>query len=322
MTGSCLSWIRKRPMDKMFLQCSLVETRIRICSVVVMTREIQGHLVCMTHIVCIFNWQHPMLNSYCESMSAPGKHFVIMNPGTVKSFMGQNNSIPLLNTTQSIRSVKTDVSLTQRFPVEAASNMHAFMMRHTTLHLLNLQVAEVSCGGNMCDALMMYENGISADKCACYSLAEREAKICLVLDVKILYKGSDGGKKSFCVYNHTSKQFTRLCMFDFKIPVGVIPDNITSDLQNMTSLQEAVDNILDLGNKDGGWNISGWTKRGTSADAGLEQSATSYKPVIKQTVDAGKLGYHLTSIGFNRRQDLSVLDNIQFNAINLFKIYN
>ena len=40
-------------------------------------------------------------------------------------------------------------------------------------------------------------------------------------------------------------------MFDFKIPVGVIPDNITSDLQNMTSLQEAVDNILDLGNKDG-----------------------------------------------------------------------
>jgi len=46
-------------------------------------------------------------------------------------------------------------------------------------------------------------------------------------------------------------------MFDFKIPVGVIPDNITSDLQNMTSLQEAVDNILDLGNKDGGWNISG-----------------------------------------------------------------
>ncbi len=45
-------------------------------------------------------------------------------------------------------------------------------------------------------------------------------------------------------------------MFDFKIPVGVIPDNITSDLQNMMSLQGAVDDILDLGNKDGGWNIS------------------------------------------------------------------
>jgi hypothetical protein len=111
-------------------------------------------------------------------------------------------------------------------------------------------------------------------------------------------------------------------MFDFKIPVGVIPDNITSDMENMMSLQGAVDNIFDLGNNDGGWNISGWTKHGTSVDAGVEQSAASYKPAIKQTVDAGKLGYHLTSIGFNKRQDISVLDNIQFNAINLFKIYN
>jgi hypothetical protein len=176
-------------------------------------------------------------------MSAPGKQFVIMNPGTVESFMGQNNSIPLLNTTQSIHSAKTEVLLMQRFPVKAASNMHAFMMRHTTaIHLLNLQVAKVSCGGNMCDALMMYENGISADKCACYLLAEREANFFLVLDLKILYKGSDGGKKSFCIYNHTSN-------------FGVIPDNITSGLQNMMSLQGEVDNILDIGNKDGGWNI-------------------------------------------------------------------
>ncbi len=111
-------------------------------------------------------------------------------------------------------------------------------------------------------------------------------------------------------------------MFDLKIPVGVIPDNITSNLQNMMSLQGAVYNILDLGNKDGGWNKSGWTKHGTSAVAGVEQSAASYKPAIKQTVDAGKLGYHLTFIGFNKHQDLPVLDNIQFNAINLFKIYN
>jgi hypothetical protein len=200
--------------------------------------------------------------------------------------------------------------------------MHAFMMRHATIRLLNLQVAKVLCGGNMCDALMMYENCISADKCACYLLAEREAKLCLVLDLKVIYKGLDGGKKSFCIYSHTSKQFTRLCMFDFKIPVVVIPDNITSDMENMMSLQGAVEDIFDLGNNNGGWNISGWTKRGTSADAGAEQSAASYKPAVKQMVDAGKLGYHLTSIGFNRRQDSPVLDNIQFNAINLFKIYN
>jgi hypothetical protein len=47
----------------------------------------------------------------------------------------------------------------------------------------------------MCDALMMYENGISVDKCACYSLAEREAKICFVLDLNILYKGFGWGQE-------------------------------------------------------------------------------------------------------------------------------
>ncbi len=72
----------------------------------------------------------------------------------------------------------------------------------------------------------------------------------MVLDLKVHYKGSDGGKKSFCIYNHTSKQFTQLWMIDFKIPVGVIPDNITSDLHIAMSLQGAVDNILDVGNKD------------------------------------------------------------------------
>jgi hypothetical protein len=77
-------------------------------------------------------------------------------------------------------------------------------------------------------------------------------------------------------------------MFDFKIPVGVIPDNITSDMENMMSLQGAVDDIFDLGNNDGGWNISGWTKRGTSADAGAEQSAVSYKPAVKQMAMARK----------------------------------
>ena len=68
MTGSCLSWIRKRPMDKMFLQCSSVETRTRIFSVVVMTKEIQEHSVCMMCNGQIFDQQHQTLISYCVSM--------------------------------------------------------------------------------------------------------------------------------------------------------------------------------------------------------------------------------------------------------------
>jgi hypothetical protein len=41
---------------------------------------------------------------------------------------------------------------------------------------------------------MMYKSDISADKCPCYSLVEREAKICLVLDLKVLFKVRMGAR--------------------------------------------------------------------------------------------------------------------------------
>ena len=104
----------------------------------------------------------------------------------------------------------------------------------------------------MCDALMMYENGISADRCACYAMSEREVKFFLVLDLKVCYVGKDGGKYTFCVYNHTSKQFTWMSMQDFRIPIGVIPDKLTSNYAIFLLLQALVNAFIELGNGDGG----------------------------------------------------------------------
>jgi hypothetical protein len=146
----------------------------------------------------------------------------------------------LVNTAQSINLVTTDAYIKDRFPVKVQPNMHAFRIRDTIVELLNIQVADVSCGDNMCYALMMYKDGISVDRCACYSIAEGEARICLVLDLIVGYYGKDHGKNSFCVYNRTSKQCTWMCMQDFKIPIGVIPDTIMSDYGVVAALQQSV----------------------------------------------------------------------------------
>lgn len=255
-------------------------------------------------------------------IAAPGKQFVIVNPSTVKAFMGENGAIPLLNTAQPIHSVKTDVLPVQRYPIEAQSSMHAFKLRGVQIQLNNLQVGTVSCGGNMCDALMMHENGINQDKCACYSISEREAKICLVFDLKISYKREDGGRSYFMISNHTSKQFTRLFMVGFKIPVGVIPDHITGNEAAREALQFSVVDILELGNSSGGWDISGWTKRGLIADAGAgtEQSTSSYKPSSRQVVEAGRLGYHITSIEFRNHPLIKTLEDLQFDPVSLLRL--
>jgi len=57
----------------------------------------------------------------------------------------------------------------------------------------------------------------------------------------------------------------------------------------------------------GDLSVWGWSKRGVAVDTGAEQSTASYKPNAIQMVDAGKLGYHLTSIRVNTRQVIIVL---------------
>lgn len=283
------------------------------------TRTFGKYITCIILSTVYILTRSALLNIF---IAAPGKQFVIVNPSTVKTFMGENGAIPLLNTAQPIHSVKTDVLPVQRYPIEAQGNMHAFKLRGVKIQLNNLQVGSVSCGGNMCDALMMHENGIAQDKCACYSISEREAKICLVCDLKISYKREDGGRSYFMISNHTSKQFTRLFMVGFKIPVGVIPDNITSNEAAREALQMSVLDILELGNNNGGWNISGWTKRGLIVDAGAgaEQSTSSYKPSSRQVVEAGKLGYHITSIEFRNCPSIETLQDYQFDPVSLLRL--
>ena len=309
-------------MAIMSLQCSLAKIRMLLFGAEALIKEIQEHLVSISHASFCPHYiltRFALLNIF---IAAPGKQFVIVNPSTVKTFMGENGAIPLLNTAQPIHSVKTDVLPVQRYPIEAQGNMHAFKLRGVEIELHNLQVGTVSCGGNMCDALMMHENGIAQDKCACYTISEREAKICLVFDLKILYKRKDGGRSYFMISNHTSKQFTRLFMVGFKIPVGVIPDNITSNEAAREALQMSVLDILKLGNNNGGWDISGWTKRGLIVDAGAgaEQSNSSYKPSSRQVVEAGKLGYHITSIEFRNCPSIETLQDYQFDPVSLLRV--
>jgi hypothetical protein len=70
-------------------------------------------------------------------------------------------------------------------------------------------------------------------------------------------------------------------MQDFRIPIGVIPDNLTSDYAIFWSLQALVNDIIELGNRDGGWDLSGWSKRGVVVDTGAEQSTALHKPTAK-----------------------------------------
>ncbi len=134
----------------------------------------------------------------------------------------------------------------------------------------------------------------------------------MVLSLKVCDR-KDNTK--FCVHNHTSKSLTQ--MFMRQIPKGAVAATITGNQHHMDGLSRNVMRKLELGNDGDGFNISGWTKRGTIADSGVVQSQTPSKWDKPQQVDSGGLTYHLTKIAYTTPPPISMIQELQFDEDSL-----
>jgi hypothetical protein len=234
--------------------------------------------------------------------------FTVENPAIIQKWMS-NGTLPLIFTAQSIKSVLNESKSYEIPPVPQSKNQHGFILRGVDITLLNIQVTNINCGGAMCDGLNMYQNSVTADRCPCYNVLDREGKVCLVLSLKV----SDiKDKIKFCVHNHTSKSLTQLFMK--RIPKGVIAATITGNQMHMSNLTTKVMDMLALGNDYDGFNISGWIKRGTIADSGVVQPPIVSKWDKPQQVDSGGLTYHITKIAFATPPSEMILRECQFDA--------
>jgi hypothetical protein len=146
-----------------------------------------------------------------------------------------NGTLPLIFTAQSIKSVLHENKMCQIPPVPQSKNQHGFILLGVEITLLNMQVTNINCGGEMCDGLNMYQNSVMADRCPCYNVLGREGKICLVLSLKVCDR-KDNTK--FCVHNHTSKSLTKLFMR--QIPKGAVAATITGNQHHMGNLSRNV----------------------------------------------------------------------------------
>ncbi len=54
-----------------------------------------------------------------------------------------------------------------------------------------------------------------------------------------------------------------------QIPKGAVAATITGNQNHMGNLSRIIMQMLEWGNDGDGFNISGWTKRGTIADSGV-----------------------------------------------------
>ncbi len=102
-----------------------------------------------------------------------------------------------------------------------------------------------------------------------------------------------------------------------QIPKGAVAATITGNQNHMGNLSRLEMQMLEWGNDGDGFNISGWTKRGTIADSGVVQSPTPSKWDKPQQVDFGDLTYHLTRIAYTTPPPNTMLQELQFDGNSL-----
>jgi hypothetical protein len=148
----------------------------------------------------------PLCYSCCNQnpitcIVSSGALFTVENPPFIQKWMA-NGTLPLIFTAQSIKSVLHENKMYKIPPVRQSKNQHGFILRGIEITLLNMQVTNINCGGAMFDGLNMYQNSVTADRCPCYNVLDREGKVCLVLSLKVCNRKNN---TNFCVHNHTSK---------------------------------------------------------------------------------------------------------------------
>ena len=102
-----------------------------------------------------------------------------------------------------------------------------------------------------------------------------------------------------------------------KIPKGAVAATITGNQNHFSNISGIVIQMLQWGNDGDGFDISGWTKRGTIADSGVVQSPTASKWDKPQQVDSGGLTYHLTRIAYSTPPTNTMLQAMQFDGNSL-----
>ena len=241
--------------------------------------------------LCWFISQPCHVYLFCVPNVAPGSLFVIENPPRITKFIA-DNSMPIMLLHAPVKAVTLvdGVTIPPRVPVPSSDLQHAFFLVGAKVTLWNCHAEKVKgCGGLLCDA-----TGGNPPKCPCMSTTDRETTLLFRMELHI--SQTDEGTKfnEFTSRDVTSKRFTKSLLKNLYIPHGFNVTSLTNDRREFTKLIACIENVLAWNNNRGGYNITGWLRKGRQLDPGAVQPTSHYEPKIY--IPSGDISYHITSI--------------------------
>lgn len=205
----------------------------------------------------------------------PGAVVAIVRPLPIEHFFGKDDrGMPILNFNGGLKLVNV-VSSNIQPPLREISapglRLQAFNYPVVRLHLENCTVVQTNCCGYLCDSVYMIKSdGSQRSSCPCYYAKRQLSR--LVFDLKLkaeVLENGDPTADPFTIPSFISRSFTEtVTSSGFPASVNLPMINTNDDIEY--DISDGLQAIFDAVNRNGGFNVMGWTRRGRINDQSQE----------------------------------------------------
>jgi hypothetical protein len=242
--------------------------------------------------------------------------------------MGGQVTLPLLDVPNSFHLIKKESlrGMLMVPTVEGSDRLHAFHYPRALLSIFSICFVDLCCNGKMCDCIGLYKDSRPVDSCACVTSISRIGHMSLLFSFKVTLvapEGSDEGfpheDKVMWVKNFTSRSFTEEFLVN-GVPLGITQAIVNADHELMNSVYEKIMLAVDKINREGGFSITGWVRRGYVRDEGAASVSAPGNKTTQPRVRSGEIHHRLTKILINKNSQGNVTDIREFKS-DLRKFY-
>ena len=216
-----------------------------------------------------------------------GSTIVLYSPKPISKLLG--NEIPIIETNSSCR-VKRRHPM-DNIPIERnleGNLTKGFVLNNCKIEIVCAEVIATNCSGYFCDRQRSSELMRSGKKCGCYQMRGIGSNLSIVHSVNFQ---DPLDNVIYNVEEFSSMKFSLLYLSEY-FPKSTQRLSYDPSIPNHENLCLCMDDVVNFYNRNGGFTIVGWYKRGEINDVIHEEG----KVVKSDRITASSINYHISSM--------------------------
>lgn len=167
---------------------------------------------------------------------------------------------------------------------------------HCDITMVHFKMVDCACGGMLCNAMYLFGSGVvNQTRCPCYTKRAGSSRIILALN--IVAKSRSSGAK-YTIKRVANREFQDVFLTNNSDIKGITADDLSGDINVISGVKTAIDEVFNKGNQNGGWNVVAWLKVGEIAD-GVESNQNPAYGQKQETVVSTAETLHVAHMSLN-----------------------